>query len=299
MSRPVTVFGSINVDLVARVDRLPAPGETVPGGPLEVLLGGKGANQAVAAARAGADARLVGCAGKQSFGLPLADMMAGYGVDISGVCEVEGPSGAALIAVDATGENSIVVSPGANALTDAPAFADPPLGSVTLAQLELPPAEVLRYFERTKAGGGLTMLNTAPAIDIPNGLFDASDVLIFNETEFASYSGADPSSDDVALADAARAFRRRQTDIIVITLGARGALAVVEGETHRVTAPSVEAIDATGAGDCFCGALAARIADGAALDEALRYANVAASLSVTKPSAAQSMPPRADVDALI
>jgi len=160
----VIVLGSINVDIVSRVEALPLPGETVSGGPLEVLLGGKGANQAVAAARSGAETHMLGCVGEQSFGLPLHDMMQGYGVDMSGVTTLQGPSGAALIGVDAQAENSIIVSPGANGRAAEASFPAPTKDQHVLAQLELPADVMTNYFRRAKSVGATTILNTAPAL---------------------------------------------------------------------------------------------------------------------------------------
>ncbi len=285
----VIVLGSINVDIVSRVAALPLPGETVSGGPLEVLLGGKGANQAVAAALSGAATKMLGCVGEQSFGLGLREMMEKYGVDMSAVVTLDGPSGAALIGVDAAAENAIIVSPGANGRAAEVAFPAPSPGDHVLAQLELPADVVLEYFRRARASGATTILNTAPALPIPDTLFDLSDILILNETELAVYAGTgDP-------ADQAASLRRRADQIIIATLGADG-LTVLFGEDARtLPARRARAVDTTGAGDCFCGALAAQLADGQTIWQALDYAQTAAALSVTRPGAAGSMPTHAGV----
>ena len=285
----VIVLGSINVDIVSRVQALPLPGETVSGGPLEVLLGGKGANQAVAAAMSGAATRMLGCVGEQSFGLPLADMMQGYGVDMSGVVTVDGPSGAALIGVDDKAENAIIVSPGANGRAAEAAFPDPSEGDLALAQLELPADVVLSYFRRAKSAGATTVLNTAPALPVPDDLFDLSDILILNETEIAAYAGAG------APADQAARLRRRDDQIIVATLGGDGLTALVGDTARALPARRVDPVDTTGAGDCFCGAFVARLAAGETVWDALAYAQAAASISVTRAGAAQSMPTRDEV----
>ena len=259
------------------------------GGPLDVLLGGKGANQAVAAALTGAPTKMLGCIGEQSFGLPLQEMMEGYGVDMSAVATLDGPSGAALIGVDAAAENSIIVSPGANGRAAEAAFPDPSAGDHVLAQLELPADVVLDYFRRANAVGATTILNTAPALDVPEQLFGLSDILILNETELARYAGTGEAM------EAAAKIRRDDQQIIIATLGADGLTALVGKEARTLPAQPVTAIDTTGAGDCFCGALTARLAAGDAIWDALEYAQSAAAISVTRPGAAQSMPTRAEV----
>ncbi len=285
----VIVLGSINVDIVSRVAALPLPGETVPGGPLQVLLGGKGANQAVAAALSGADTRMLGCIGDQSFGLPLKKMMEGYGVDMTHVATLDGPSGAALIGVDERAENAIIVSPGANGRAGEAVFPAPGADDFVLAQLELPANVVLSYFHRAKAIGARTVLNTAPAVDIPDALFDLSDILILNETELTTYAGDGPPADQAAR------LRRRDNQIIIATLGADGVVALVGDTIRALAACPAQALDTTGAGDCFCGALTARLAAGEAVWDALAYAQTAAAISVTRPGAAGSMPTRAKV----
>lgn len=289
----VIVLGSINVDIVSRVEALPQPGETVSGGPLDVLLGGKGANQAVAAAQSGATTRMLGCVGEQSFGLPLDEMMQGYGVDMSGVVTLDGPSGAALIGVDASAENSIIVSPGANGRAAEGSFPDPKEGDYVLAQLELPAEVVLDYFQRSKSARAATVLNTAPAVPITDDLFDLSDILILNETELETYAGPGAPVDQVAK------LRRRDDQVIIATLGAEGLTALAGGETRAMPARKVVAKDTTGAGDCFCGALIAQLAEGAKIWDALAYAQAAAAISVTRRGAAQSMPTREEVIATL
>lgn len=292
----VLVLGSINVDIVSRVTALPIPGETVSGGPLEVLLGGKGANQAVAAALSGAETKMLGCIGRQSFGLPLRDMMRDYGVDMSAVATLDGPSGAALIGVDASAENAIIVSPGANGRAGEASFPAPGAGDYVLAQLELPVDVVLDYFQRARSAGAKTILNTAPALDIPDLLIELSDILILNETELTTYSG---NSGGGKPAQQAALLRRREDQIIVATLGADGLVALVGDEARALPATRVDPVDTTGAGDCFCGALTARLAASEAIWDALTYAQAAAAISVTRPGAAGSMPTRAEVlDAL-
>lgn len=297
----IDALGSVNVDLIARVERLPAPGETVAGGPLAVALGGKGANQAIAAARAGGRVSFWGAEGRLSFGLDPRAEIAAAGVDVGGLATAEGPTGSALIAVDAAGENSIVVSPGANAaapgLIDLAALS----GAWLLAQLELDPDFVLAAFRAAQARGAATVLNAAPAVEVPEGLLAATDILIVNETELARYSGlpvpGDAGEAEIAAAVAALGLGAGAT--VVVTLGRRGAL-TFHGETRiRTAARPAEAVDTTGAGDCFCGALVARLAEGAAMETALDFAAAAAGISVTRPGAAPSSPTRAEIDALL
>lgn len=294
--RGVTVIGSINVDFVSRVTALPRPGETVAGGDLEVLLGGKGANQAVAAARAGARTAMIGAVGEQSFGLDLRAEMAGYGVAADTVATVPGPSGAALIAVDAAGENAIAVSPGANARVTA-AAPQAGYGAILLAQLEIPAKTVLAHFRAAKRAGATTILNAAPVVPVPDDLFALTDVLIVNETELATCSGREIAQER-AVADAARALRREGQRLIV-TLGGRGVLALDGDDAIRQPARAAEVVDTTGAGDCFCGWLAAGLAEGLTLRTALTRAGAAAALSVGRPGAAPAMPGRAEVEALL
>lgn len=298
--KPVIVLGSLNVDIVARVAALPRPGETALGGELSVRLGGKGANQAIAAAQAGARVAMRGAIGVQSFGLDLRGEMTRYGVDMSEVAEIDGASGAALIAVDDQGENAITVSPGANARASGGALVAPSPGALMLAQLELPPALARAAFAAQKAGGGATMLNAAPALAVPDDLFALCDYLILNEAELSTYTDRALKADAPALVVKAAAHElRRPGQTLIVTLGARGALAVDGRGALSIPARPAKARDTTGAGDCFCGALAARLAEGAALEDALNFAAAAAAISVTRDGAAPSMPDRAEIDAAL
>ncbi|MEA2278801.1 MAG: ribokinase [Solirubrobacteraceae bacterium] len=289
MSGRVAVVGSINLDLVVRVERHPAPGETVVGGDRSELPGGKGANQAVAAARLGAEVALVGRVGADEPGRRLRDGLAGEGVDVAHVREdADAPTGMAFIAVDPAGENTIVVSPGANARVDGgdvDAARELLAGAaVTLVQHEISPAAVAAAIA---AAGGTVVLNPAPARALGPGMVD---VLVPNRGELAALSGRD-DGDPVQLARGLHAARA-----VVVTLGADGALVVEGDRVERIAAPSVTAVDTTGAGDAFCGALAQALADGAALVEAARWAALAAAESVTRPGAQGGLPRRADVE---
>ncbi|MGB0507744.1 MAG: ribokinase [Pikeienuella sp.] len=293
----VLVIGSINIDLVAPVQALPRAGETVSGGDLAAHLGGKGANQAVAAARSGAVTAMIGAVGRAHFGLNPLTAMAEYGVDTSGVITTGGPTGAALIGVDAKGENQIIVSPGANAHVLAPT--DLPAARIGLSQMETPPMATAQVFAAIRANGGQTMLNAAPAIFPPDALIAETDILIVNETELATLSGCEVGADtsDADLYNAMRnlSLQRSSPMTIIATLGSRGALTLEDGNTWATPAFPAIPVDTTGAGDCFCGALAACLAEGKDLDSALKYAACAAAISTETHGAAPSMPDRAAI----
>ena len=300
----VCVLGSINLDVVHRVERLPRPGETVLGLGIARFLGGKGANQAIAAARMGADARLIGAVGEDLDGQALVEQLALDGVEVSAVRRVAGTAtGAAHICVAADGENMIVVTPGANAAM-APAMAAAairPDDRVFLGQLETPVAALRALYESAAARAGLKLLNAAPALPEGAALFALVDLLIVNETELAAYAGLDAApigADDVAAA--ARPLAAENGITVIVTLGAAGAMAVSAQEVLIVPGRRASAVvDTTGAGDCFCGALAAALGSGLALGESLAAANAAACLSVGRSGAGPSMPRRAEVEALL
>jgi ribokinase len=282
----ITVVGSINLDLVVTVERHPSPGETVLGGDCRQLPGGKGANQAVAAARLGSAVAMVGRVGNDAQGSWLRGALSGERVDVTHVREDRhAPTGMALIAVDARGENTIVVSPGANACVSAKDVraARDLVGEadVVLLQHEVPEDAVAAAIE---TAGGTVVLNPAPA----RGLAGRVDVLVPNRGELEALAHA--SGDPVALARSIAGARA-----VVVTLGADGAV-VVEGErVERVPAPRVKAVDTTGAGDAFCGALAQALADRAELVEAVRWAVRVAAVSVTRHGAQGGLPWREDL----
>ena len=302
MSGRVIVAGSLNMDLVAEAPSLPRAGETIMGTAFHTLPGGKGLNQAVAAARLGSAVSMIGCVGRDAFGARLLDVIRTDGVDADGVRQTDdAPTGIAQIVVS-RGENCIVVVPGANmTLTEADlssiAIAE---GDVVVAQLETPMAVTERLFARARDRGATSILNAAPAARVADSLLALTDLLVVNETELATLSGA-ALRDDSALADivtAARALRRSAMTVIV-TLGRRGAV-LLDGDAQPRTVDGhvVEALDSTGAGDCFVGAYAAALATGRP-GSALAFANAAAALAVTKRGAAPSMPRLAEVDALM
>jgi ribokinase len=298
----VCVLGGVNLDHVAQAAVLPRPGETVASRSLAQFPGGKGANQAVAAARLGAQVRLLGAVGQDGSGDVMLDFLAHAGVDIGGVRrEPSAPTGQAFITVDDAARNMIVVAAGANALygADAASAADLGRAGVILTQFEATPAAIETIFTRPEAAGALKILNTAPALSDGAPLLALADMLILNETELASFAGVDaePADPEAAIVAARSLARSGQT--VLATLGAAGAVAVRGDEVFRVAGLRQQAVDTTGAGDCFCGALAAGLDRGLALPAAMAFANAAAALSVTRAGAAASMPTTAEVDALL
>jgi ribokinase len=291
------------MDVVATADRHPRVGETVPGKQVLYFPGGKGANQAVAAAKLGAATALIGRLGADAFGRELRAFLATQGVDLSQVREsAEAHTGTAIITL-ANADNTIVVVPGANALVSADdvAAAELAQGDIAVSQFEVPLSTIAAFFRRARAAGATTILNPAPARAIDGELLELVDILVLNETELGSLTKRElhDTDDMVRFVDAARSLRASNDRTICVTLGKRGVLAVAHGEPVMVPGRDVTAIDTTGAGDCFVGALAARLANGASLRDALGYANIAASICVQRMGAAPSMPTVAEVAAMI
>lgn len=277
----VVVVGSGNLDLVSQVERIPAPGETVLSTGFATHAGGKGNNQATAAARAGADTTFVGAFGDDEPGTRLRAGLAADGVTLL-VRTVPEPTGTALIAVSATGENSIVVNPGANAaLRDLTAEERAAVAGagIVLLQLEIPLETVV---DAVHAATGTVVLNAAPAHPLPSAVLDEVDVLVVNEHEAALLGGPDHLLTTVPA--------------LVITLGADGALIRTRADSTHVLGLPVDVVDTTGAGDTFCGALAARLDEGAGLTEATRFATTAAALSVRRAGAVPAIPTREEID---
>lgn len=258
----ITVFGSLNIDLVTRVEAIPRPGETVLGPSYAIIPGGKGANQALAARRAGAEVRLVGAVGDDGFADAALSLLLQEGVDCSLVRRVDAPTGAAFIAVDAAGENAIVVASGANALASATVLDALPVGpgDVLLLQREVPDAEALVAARWMHAAGGRVVLNAAPAGAVPADLLACLDTLIVNEHEAAVVGNALGLAGSVDEIAAAIDARHRVTTIV--TLGAEGVLGWTGGVRRTVPALPVRVVDTTAAGDAFCGAYAAALAAG-------------------------------------
>ncbi len=293
----VHVFGSINRDLVAFVDALPRPGETVIATSFARFPGGKGANQAVAARRLGARTTMTGSVGDDRDGDELLAFLSSEGVDVSGVGRQTGvPTGTAFVTVGG-GQNAIVAVPGANAVWDDPL----PLeriapGDVVLTQFEIPAEVVAAVVRAAAAAGAIAILNPAPARAVEAALLRDVGVMVLNELELAALAGTPlDAADPRALERAARSLRARGPRTVVATLGPAGALVCTADECRMAPAPRVEPADTTGAGDCFIGALAASLAGGEDMAAAVGLANRAAALSVTRRGAAASFPRREEL----
>lgn len=299
----VFVAGSIIMDVVATAARHPKIGETVLGRDMFFFPGGKGANQAVAAARLGAAASLVGRIGRDGFGAQLTAFLSEQGVDLNNVRESESAATGTALIVVAGNDNAIVVVPAANAELGVQDVEDVDVGraDVLVAQLEIPVSTVEAFFKRGRARGARTILNPAPAIAIERAVFALADLVILNETELAVFTHrqVDAKAPVSEIADAAKALRTHAEQIVCVTLGARGAIALTGSETHVIAARMVEVADTTGAGDCFAGAVAAELARGRSVRDALEFANVAASICVQRMGAGPSMPTLRDVEAAV
>jgi ribokinase len=298
----VLVFGSINMDVVTSCERHPRIGETVLGNSVAFYPGGKGANQAIAAARCVGGSYLIGSVGADDFGKQMLTYLQANGVDTSGVAIESGtPTGVAVITVDAQGENSIVATPGANALAKAPAHS-PASGSgalVALAQLESPIDEITRLFAAAKGAGGTTILNPSPYQSLPQELLQNTSIMILNEHEFARFIGR-PATDQPQDIIATLQSADFALPCCIITTGRAGCILAESGSTPiHVPGHKVEPLDTTGAGDCFAGWFAAELADGRALEEAARRANAAAAISVTRAGAGSSMPTKSEVESFL
>lgn len=299
----VFVAGSINMDVVATADRHPRLGETVAGQQVLYFPGGKGANQAVAASRLGAKTTLIGRLGRDSFGAELKAFLGDQGIDLGYVQETtDAHTGTAIITV-AQVDNTIVVIPGANALVSTDDAAVVPLlkGDVAVSQFEIPLPAIAAFFRRARDASAITLLNPAPAQQMSSELLELVDILVLNETELGFLAGTELSdSDEVAkIIAVARQLQAREDQTICVTLGKRGVLALAGREELAVPGRVVQAVDTTGAGDCFVGALASQLANGAALRTALAFANAAASISVQRMGAGPSMPTAAEVAAVL
>jgi ribokinase len=291
----ILVFGSLNADLVFEVRALPRRGETVLCPGYALVPGGKGANQAAAAAKAGASVRMVGHVGEDSFGDFLREGLMQAGVDCAGVAIADAATGVAVIGVEPGGENQIIVGSGANLATRANQVDDAELGPgvTVLCQNEVDPEATFVLLERAARRGARTILNLAPAASVPARVLDAIDILVVNEIE-AAMAASDQAGNPRALA---RGLASRHDLTCVVTLGAEGAIAHGPTGGWRIGSLAVEPVDTTGAGDAFVGVLAAALDGGRALPEALRHASVAAGLACTRLGAQTSQPTAAEITA--
>ncbi len=293
----IVVFGSINIDLVVPVERLPRPGETVLGPGYRLLPGGKGANQSLAAARAGAEVRMIGRVGRDGFAELALQELRAAGVELTDVHADELPTGCALIPVDRSGENLIVVASGANRAAREHQVPNGLLGpaTVVLLQMEVPLSENWSLVDRAKHRGARVILNCAPAGPVPHSALKALDYLVVNETEALQVATglARPSGDP---RQACREIFAATATPVIATIGADGAIAVAGESTWSVGVLPIEPVDTTGAGDAFVGAFAAAIAGGADLPAALHRASVAGGLACLKQGAQPSLPSKAAID---
>jgi ribokinase len=296
----VWVVGSINLDLVIETAELPRPGQTVAGRSLRRLPGGKGANQAVASALLGATTRMVGRVGDDEAGPMLVGFLADLGVDTSDVATSPGPSGVAVVVTDDLGENSIVVVAGANATLAADDVRQLAVGfgDVVLTQNEVSPSASAAAIELARERGATSISNPSPATGESLAIASSADVVVVNETELALLSGR--AVDEHSTIDDLGAAMSTIRDVgpVIVTLGARGLAASIEGELFELPAIPARVVDPTGAGDGFVGALAAQLAAGEQLRGALDVALAAASIVVTRWGAAPSMPTMAEVASL-
>lgn len=303
MPGPVIVVGSLNADIVVQLERMPDRGETVMGNDVQHHPGGKGLNQAVAAARLGADVHMVGAVGYDDAGAMLRKVTVDEGIDDSHLFTMEGPSGTALIEVETNGANRIVVISGANGrlapqnvTTAIQAVAAP---AVVLAQGEVPLPAIEAAMAAGRAAGAITILNPAPALAFPDTLLANVDVIVPNEHEAAILTGL-PTDTLVDAEEAAATFNTKGVPYAVITRGSHGSVwsSAAHGAGSVATHP-VDAIDTVAAGDAFCGALAAALAEGRSMPEALRWAAAAGALATTVMGAVPSLPRRSAVEALL
>jgi ribokinase len=296
----ILVIGSLNADLVVRAPRFPGPGETISGEDLAIIPGGKGANQAVAAARHGASVAMVGRVGDDSFGPALIQNLQANKVDTSQVQTGQTATGTAIIVIDSSGQNSIVLSPGANgkvspADVEAISFQD---ADTLLLQLEIPLETVVHAASLARQNGLRVILNPAPARQLPDALLADVDILVPNESELGLLSGRPVSEVDSAKA-AARELLRKGVKTVIVTLGANGALLVTGEKTTHIPTFKVNVVDTTAAGDAFIGGLAAALQNGKSLEEAVRYGNASGALAATKFGAQPSLPTRDEVEKLL
>lgn len=294
----ITVLGSINIDLVARTSRLPGPGETVAGNSSEILPGGKGANQALAARRAGAQVRMVGAVGQDMFAEHALSFLKKDGVVLDAVRRTEGATGTALIMIGGDGENMIAVVPGANGMLRREdvddCLAAMQAGELLMMQMEIP-EELVRHALIAARGLGLrTLLNIAPATSDIGGVASLADIVVANESEFELLVGGALES-RCEQEDALRRLHRQTGQTIVVTLGSAGAMAIADGTILKAPGLAITPVDTVGAGDTFCGYFAVGLERGDNLQTALTDAAIAGSLACLRPGAQAGMPERSEL----
>ena len=294
----IIVVGSLNTDLVVQAPRFPGPGETISGEDLQIIPGGKGANQAVAAARQGLSVAMAGRVGNDSFGPELIENLKRNNVDVSHVqIDPSSATGTAIIVVAEGGQNSIVLSPGGNGRVSAEDLARVPFSEhkLLLLQLEIPVETVLEAARRARESGLRVLLNPAPARSLPDELLSLPDFIVPNESELSLLSGL-PVNDIPSAEAAARSLLERGIRNVIVTLGAKGAL-IVNGEITKHIPPfQVEVVDTTAAGDAFIGGFASSLLENRSLEEAVRYGCACGALAATKFGAQPSLPTRAEVE---
>ena len=296
----ITVIGSVNMDLIATTPRLPEPGETVTGTDFSTAPGGKGANQALAARRAGAEVRMAGAVGEDAFAAEALALLDEAGADLGAVRHLPGPTGTALILVGGDGENMIAVIPAASGKVTAQdaeaAVARMQAGDTLLLQMEIPEDAVEAALSAARAGSVTSILNIAPLSDAVARLAPRADIVIANETEFARLSGKPAETPSVVRAELA-ALHARTGQCMIVTLGGDGVLWARDGTVEHVEALQIRPVDTVGAGDTFCGYLAQGLDSGMDFSAAVRRAAVAGALACLKPGAQPSIPLASEVEA--
>lgn len=303
MKKGILVIGSLNMDISVEMAKMPVVGETVLGKGISYKTGGKGANQACAAGRLGGDVRMLGCIGRDGFGRKLEESLRSAGVETGYLKESrDRPTGTAVICVDQNGDNSIVVIPGANGECDVEYLKEQDEQfrwcDYIMLQMEIPYDAVWYAVKRGKELGKTVILNPAPAPDtIPGEVLGRMDYITPNETELGALSGIGGESRE-AMRQGAESLIRKGAGNVVVTLGDRGAMLIGPDGERFYPARKVKAVDTTAAGDCFNGAFAAALAEGQDEDRAIRFANLASSIAVTRKGAQESLPDRDELEGI-